>query len=56
MTPTLAQQIFQASAVSDMTIFSVAEYHKTRMMASPDPTAYDFSGGWPATYTGSLLL
>jgi hypothetical protein len=56
MTPTLAQQIFQASAVSDMTIFGVAEYHKTRMMAAADPTTYDFSGGWPATYTGSLLL
>jgi hypothetical protein len=56
MTPTLAQQIFQSSAASDMAIFAVAEGHKARMNASPTPTTYDFSGGWPATYTGSLLL
>jgi hypothetical protein len=56
MTPQLAQQIFQASAMSDMTIFAVAEQHKAQMMASAHPTTYDFSGGWPATYTGSLLL
>jgi hypothetical protein len=56
MTPTLAQQIFQASAASDMAIFAVAEHHKAMMTASPSPTTYDFSGGWPATYTGSLLL
>ena len=56
MTPTLAQQIFQASAASDMAIFAVAEHHKAAMVASPTPTTYDFSGGWPATYTGSLLL
>jgi hypothetical protein len=56
MTQTLAVQIFQSSAASDMAIFAAAERHKALMMASVDPTAYDFSGGWPATYTGSLLL
>lgn len=56
MTPTLAQQIFQASAISDMAIFAVAEQHKARMLASPHPTTYDFSGGWPPTFTGSPLL
>lgn len=55
MTPTLAVQIFQSSAASDIAIFTVAETHKAHMMASPNPTTYDFSGGWPATYTGSLL-
>ena len=56
MTPTLALQIFQASAASDVAIFTVAEQHKAAMMASENPVAYDFSGGWPPTYTGSLLL
>jgi len=55
MTPTLAVQIFQASAVSDIAIFTAAETHKAMMMASPNPTTYDFSGGWPPTYDGSLL-
>lgn len=55
MTPTLAVQIFQASAASDIAIFTVAEGHKAAMMASPTPTTYDFSEGWPETYTGSLL-
>lgn len=55
MTPTLIQQIFQASAAQDITIFTAAETHKAQMMASPDPEAYDFSGGWPDTmYTGPL--
>lgn len=56
MTPTLAQQIFTASAASDIAIFAVAEQHKARMLASQTPTTYDFSGGWPTTYTGSQLL
>lgn len=55
MTPALAIQIFQSSAASDIAIFTVAEHHKAMMMASPNPTTYDFSGGWPPTYTGSLL-
>ena len=38
MTPTLAVQIFQASAASDIAIFTVAEQHKAMMMASPTPT------------------
>lgn len=55
MTPTLIQQIFQASAVQDIAIFTAAETHKAQMMASPDPEVYDFSGGWPDTmYTGPL--
>jgi hypothetical protein len=50
MTPTLATQVFQASAASDMAIFSVAEQHRASMMAAPDPAAYDFSAGWPLIY------
>lgn len=56
MTPTLAIQIFQASAAQDIAIFTVAEQHKAAMMVSENPAEYDFSAGWPETYTGSLLL
>lgn len=55
MTPELAVQIFQALATSDMTVFGVAEWHKAQMMQLEDPGSYDFSGGWPVAYTGSLL-
>jgi hypothetical protein len=47
MTPTLAQQIFNATAVSDTSIFAAAEVHKANMLASDDPQNYDFSTGWP---------
>lgn len=56
MTPTLAVQIFQASAASDIAIFTIAETHKAQMMASVNPLSYDYSTGWPPTYNGSLLL
>lgn len=47
MTPTLAQQILAAAAASDQAIFTAAETHKAAMEATSDPSAYDFSGGWP---------
>ena len=50
MTQTLAGQIFSAAANSDIAIFASAEAHKAAMMASPNPSAYDFSQGWPAVY------
>ena len=50
MTPTLASQIFQASAVSDMTIFGVAEAKKAALMASPSPATFDYLTGWPPIY------
>lgn len=56
MTPALAQAIFSASVIQDMAIFTVAETHKAQMMASLTPAEYDFSTGWPPTYTGSVLL
>lgn len=52
MTQTLAQQILAAGAASDQAIFAAAETHKAAMEASADPSAYDFSGGWPATFGG----
>lgn len=49
MTQALAQQIFQATALSDQSIFAVAESHRIAMEASDRPDLYDFSSGWPAT-------
>lgn len=49
MTPSLALAIFQATALSDQAIFAEAEQHRLAMEASADPSAYDFSGGWPET-------
>lgn len=50
MTPTLAGQIFAATAALDQAIFAAAETHRAAMEASPVPADYDFSGGWPATF------
>ena len=50
MTPTLALQIFQATAARDAAIFAAAEVHKAAAFALPTATqidAYDFSAGWP---------
>ena len=50
MTPTLAGQIFQAAATSDMTLFAIAEAKKTAMLASSTPQTYDYMSGWPKCY------
>lgn len=53
MTPTLAQQIFQAAATSDMTIHAVAEQHRQQMLLAEDPRNYDFKGTappWPLIF------
>lgn len=52
MTQALAGQIFATAAASDIAIFAAAETHKAAMEASADPSAYDFSGGWPAVFAG----
>lgn len=52
MTPTLAGQIFQATAASDMAVFKVAEAHRSAVNVSTDPANYDIGTGWPATFTG----
>ena len=54
MTPTLAQQIFAAQAASDQAIFAVAEAHRVAMEASENPSAYDYSTGWPETFEDTL--
>lgn len=50
MTQALAAQLFMAVVASDMTIFAVAEMHRTALMASLDPENYDISSGWPAVF------
>jgi hypothetical protein len=50
MTPTLALQIFQTAAASDMAIFTVAEQKKATMIASATPASYDYLSGWPLIY------
>lgn len=52
MSQALAGGIFQAAAAKDMAIFGAAETHRAAMEASATPAAYDFSGGWPATFAG----
>lgn len=53
MTPTLAGQIFQATAARDMAVFAAAEQHRAAVNASTDPLAYPFTAtGWPAGYVG----
>jgi hypothetical protein len=49
MTQTLAQQILQAAAASDIAIFTAAEVHKAALETA-DPTTYDFSIGWPVSF------
>lgn len=50
MTQTLATQIFQAAAASDVAIFTVAEQKKAAMLASSDPASYNYLSGWPTAY------
>lgn len=50
MTQTLAAQIFQAAAASDVAIFTVAEQKKAAMMVSSDPRTYNHLTGWPLSY------
>jgi hypothetical protein len=50
MDRTVVSNVFAAAAASDQAIFDVAETHKAAMEASADPSAYDFSTGWPKIY------
>jgi len=55
MTPALAQAIFAAGAAQEQAVFAAAQAHRTAMESSAEPSAYDFSGGWPSTYQDSEL-
>lgn len=50
MTSALANSIFVESMLMSTRVFAAAEVHRLTMQAMPDPTFYDFSGGWPQTY------
>jgi hypothetical protein len=50
MTPTLAQQIFGATAARDIAVFAVAEAHIAAVNLLEDADAvmaYDYTTGWP---------
>lgn len=49
MTTELAEAIVQATAISDVAIFTAAEVHRMTMEASAAPQDYDFSTGWPVS-------
>lgn len=51
MTQTLAGQIFAATAMSDIAIFTAAEQHKAAMLQLADPRAYGLGAGWPAEFS-----
>lgn len=53
MNQTLAWQIFAAGAAQDAALFAKAVEHKAAMEASSDPANYDYTTGWPETYTGA---
>jgi hypothetical protein len=53
MTPTLAQQIFQAAVASDAALFAVAEQHRLAMLQLDNPETYNYLTGtpaWPKVY------
>lgn len=51
MTYGLLKQIISAAIVQQMAIDDAAQSHKAAMEASAEPASYDFSGGWPATFS-----
>lgn len=47
MTPAMAQQLFAATAARDQSLFEAAEFHIAAASLLADPSAYDYSQGWP---------
>lgn len=52
VTAQFAFDIVAAAGDLDARLFAVAETHRAAMEAAADPSAYDFSAGWPATFEG----
>lgn len=50
MTPTLADEIFAATAAWDGLLFATAEAHRSDVMESAEPEDYDWQAGWPLGY------
>jgi hypothetical protein len=56
VTAQLAFDVVAAVTRSDMAIFKVAEQHNAAMRAAEDPSAYDYTAGWPQTYAESAEI
>lgn len=52
LTVGLALDVAKAAKVHEAQVFAAAEQHRAAVMASDDPYAYDYSGGWPAIFEG----
>lgn len=52
VTAQLAFDIVAAAGDLDARLYAVAETHRAAMEAAADPSAYDFSAGWPETFGG----
>lgn len=52
MTAGLIRQVVDAFEVQEVATFKAAEIHRAAMTAAADPSAYDYSGDWPATFAG----
>lgn len=50
MTPAIVGQIFAGELSMEIANFAVAEAHDAAMRKLADPTDYDFSTGWTATF------
>lgn len=50
MTPAIVGQIFAGELNMEIANFAVAEAHAAAMKTLADPTDYDFSTGWTATF------
>lgn len=50
VTAQLAHILIAAIEPQMASIYQAAEVHRSQMMAAADPSIYDFSAGWPATY------
>jgi hypothetical protein len=51
MTNDLAYSIYIEAMMMSTQIFAVAEQHRQNLMASDNPEAYDYSGGWPQMFS-----
>ena len=50
MSPSLAQKIVEAAALSDQAIFARAEAHRAEMEVHSEPASYDYFCGWPTIF------
>lgn len=48
-----AHAIVEQAEVHEMATYAAALTHKAALYASANPASYDYSSGWPETYTGA---